>query len=152
MQVTSITPSAGTTINSVSAPDPLSRYLSLPTINKSEIDRMGGLIKYWSRDEEQSSPLARMALDVLTAPGTCSIICMFHFGFILQSILASSVDAERAFSGGRMTVNYQQHRMSLATFGAKMAIGAWYGTPLMEDVEEALDILEDRSLTPEPLD
>lgn len=42
--------------------------------------------------------------------------------------------------------------MNLSTFRAKMAIGTWYGTPLMEDVEEALDIIGDRTTTPEALD
>ncbi|KAF8600192.1 hypothetical protein BDV93DRAFT_448012, partial [Ceratobasidium sp. AG-I] len=65
---------------------------------------------------------------------------------------ASSVDAERAFSGGRMAVNYRQHRMSLSTFRAKMALGSWYGTPLLPDIDEVVHILNDREGSrPEPL-
>ncbi|KAF8593278.1 hypothetical protein BDV93DRAFT_447056, partial [Ceratobasidium sp. AG-I] len=55
---------------------------------------------------------------------------------------ASSVDAERAFSGGRMAVNYRQHRMALSTFRAKMAVGSWYGTPLLPEIEEVKNILD----------
>ncbi|KAF8593693.1 hypothetical protein BDV93DRAFT_460522, partial [Ceratobasidium sp. AG-I] len=36
---------------------------------------------------------------------------------------ASSVDAERAFSGGRLTINHLQHAMGELTFEAKMALG-----------------------------
>jgi hypothetical protein len=52
----------------------------------------------------------------------------FHF-------IASSVDAERAFSGGRLQVNHLQHNMSLQTFKAQMAVGSWAGTPLMPDLK-----------------
>ncbi|KAG8733478.1 hypothetical protein FRC11_005942 [Ceratobasidium sp. 423] len=135
MQLSSVAPSAtsSTAANLASASDPLNTYLSMPPIPKNGIERAGGLIQYWTRDAELGSDFARMALDVLTSP-------------------ASSVDAERAFSGGRMAVNYQQHRMGMEAFRAKMAIGAWYGTPLMEDVDEALDIIRERTSTPEPLD
>lgn len=55
--------------------------------------------------------LAAMAMAYLTAP-------------------ASSVDAERAFSEGRLNVNHLQHNMSSNTFRAKMALGLWADTPL----------------------
>ncbi|KEP49957.1 hAT family dimerization protein [Rhizoctonia solani 123E] len=108
-------------------------YLSSPAMPKSYIDQAGGLMEWWAAQEKSGSPVARMALDVLSSPAT-------------------SVDAERAFSGGRMTVNYQQHRMGLDTFRAKMAIGSWYGTPLLQDLEEVLGILDGRRTTdPGPL-
>ncbi|QRW20602.1 hAT family dimerization protein [Rhizoctonia solani] len=43
-----------------------------------------------------------MALDILSAP-------------------SSSVDVERAFPGGRLALNYRQHRTSVATFRAEGA-------------------------------
>ncbi|ELU40900.1 hypothetical protein AG1IA_05070 [Rhizoctonia solani AG-1 IA] len=36
---------------------------------------------------------------------------------------------------GRMAINYRQHHMSLSTFQAKMALGSWYGTPDIDEVE-----------------
>ncbi|KAG8714311.1 hypothetical protein FRC08_012114 [Ceratobasidium sp. 394] len=94
----------------------------------------GGLMAYWIREQGQGSAIAEMALDILTAP-------------------ASSVDAERAFSGGRMAVNYRQHRMSLSTFRAKMAVGSWYGTPLLSNTEEVVGLVRDgMTATLEPLD
>ncbi|KAF8960347.1 hypothetical protein BDZ97DRAFT_1665906 [Flammula alnicola] len=51
-----------------------------------------------------------MALDFLSAP-------------------ASSVDAERAFSGGRLQVGHLQHNMSSQTFKARVALASWINTP-----------------------
>jgi hypothetical protein len=55
--------------------------------------------------------------------------------------LASSVDAERAFSGGRLQVNHLQHDVSLQTFRAQMAVGSWYNTPLMNDLRTVTSIM-----------
>ncbi|KAI0061955.1 hypothetical protein BV25DRAFT_1804935, partial [Artomyces pyxidatus] len=57
---------------------------------------------------------------------------------------ASSVDAERAFSGGRLQMNHMQHGMSSQSFKAKMAIGSWIHTPLMPDMEIASSIVAAR--------
>ncbi|KAF8602021.1 hypothetical protein BDV93DRAFT_413911, partial [Ceratobasidium sp. AG-I] len=54
---------------------------------------------------------------------------------------ASSVDAERAFSSGRLMNNHLQHQMSSDTFCAKMAIRSWYETPLLPDVEDVAMLL-----------
>jgi hypothetical protein len=56
---------------------------------------------------------------------------------LMLSSLASSVDAERAFSNGRLMVNHLQHQMSSRTFQAKMAVGSWAGTPLLPDLTAA---------------
>ncbi|KAJ7217355.1 hypothetical protein C8J57DRAFT_1034393, partial [Mycena rebaudengoi] len=55
---------------------------------------------------------------------------------------ASSVDAERAFSGDRLQVNHLQHQTSSQTFKARVALGSWTGTPLMTTSGEATAILE----------
>jgi hypothetical protein len=44
--------------------------------------------------------------------------------------VASSVDAERSFSCGRLQVNHLQHNISSQSFKAKMAVGSWANTPL----------------------
>ncbi|KAF8595113.1 hypothetical protein BDV93DRAFT_402504, partial [Ceratobasidium sp. AG-I] len=59
---------------------------------------------------------------------------------------ASSVDAERAFSCGRLMNNHLQHQMSSDTFCAKMAIRSWYETPLLPDVEDVASLLEGHSI------
>ncbi|KAJ6632378.1 hypothetical protein B0H10DRAFT_1640554, partial [Mycena sp. CBHHK59/15] len=55
---------------------------------------------------------------------------------------ASSVDAEHAFSGGRLQVNHLQHQTSMQTFKARVALGSWIGTPLMPGTSEAAAIME----------
>ncbi|KAF8600765.1 hypothetical protein BDV93DRAFT_446922, partial [Ceratobasidium sp. AG-I] len=55
---------------------------------------------------------------------------------------ASSVDAERAFSGGRLMVNHLQHQMSAQTFQAQMAVGSWFETPLLPTLLDVSRIIE----------
>ncbi|CAE6424423.1 unnamed protein product [Rhizoctonia solani] len=129
-----VPPARMTSASSSSTPrDPLAIYLTSAPVDRDEVERVG-LLKYWQLEMQKSAPLARMALDILSAP-------------------ASSVDAERAFSGGRMAINYRQHRTSIATFRAKMAVGSWFGTPLLQDIHEVLEIVDGKgSLEPEPVD
>jgi len=55
---------------------------------------------------------------------------LLFFFFPAQFYLATSVDAERAFSTGRRQVNFMQHNMSSQTFKARMGVGSWSKTPL----------------------
>jgi hypothetical protein len=61
---------------------------------------------------------------------------------VTEFIAASSVDAERAFSGGRLQVNHLQHQTSSQTFKARVALGSWVGTPLMPGTSTAAAIIE----------
>ncbi|QRV78731.1 AC transposase [Ceratobasidium sp. AG-Ba] len=101
--------------------DTIEAYLNSNLVSKETI-RQGGLLKYWEGERKRTPRLAAFALGILTAP-------------------ASSVDAERAFSGGRLTINHLQHSMSELTFEAKMAVGSWYQTPLLPSVDTAASIL-----------
>ncbi|KAF8758656.1 hypothetical protein RHS01_02406 [Rhizoctonia solani] len=56
---------------------------------------------------------------------------------------STSVDAERAFSAGRLTINHLQHNMSSETFEAKMAVGSWYGTPLLPEISDVAAIIRE---------
>ena len=56
-------------------------------------------------------------------------------------MIASSVDAERAFSCGRLQVNHLQHNMSSQTFKAQMAVGSWAGTPFMPNLDIPTSII-----------
>lgn len=58
--------------------------------------------------------------------------------------LASSTDAERAFSAARRQLNFMQHNTSSETFCSEMAVGSWEGTPLFNDINRAVEIVEDR--------
>ncbi|KAI6042353.1 hypothetical protein EDC04DRAFT_2564264 [Pisolithus marmoratus] len=59
-------------------------------------------------------------------------------------LLASSVDAERAFSGGRLQVNHLQHRMGSQSFKAQVAVGSWYNTPLLPSTSSAAVIIKNK--------
>ncbi|KAG9076095.1 hypothetical protein FRC06_009705, partial [Ceratobasidium sp. 370] len=111
-------------VTPLTAMSAIDAYLASPLVTKDNKATDGGLMAYWTREQSQGSPIVDMALDILTAP-------------------ASSVDAERAFSSGRMAVNYKQHRMGLETFRAKMALGSWYGTPLLPNIQEVVEVLND---------
>ena len=58
-------------------------------------------------------------------------------------VVASSVDAERAFSGGRLQVNHLQHGMSSQTFKAQMAVGSWIGPPIFPSINPFISIVKD---------
>ncbi|KAG8687336.1 hypothetical protein FRC11_007416 [Ceratobasidium sp. 423] len=98
-------------------------YLETPIVPAYVLRRYGGVIPYWNAQLERRPRLTRMALDYLTAP-------------------ASSVDAERAFSGGRLMINHLQHQMSSRTFQAQMAVGSWFGTPLLPNLSHVASIVE----------
>ncbi|KAF9789385.1 hypothetical protein BJ322DRAFT_979932, partial [Thelephora terrestris] len=55
---------------------------------------------------------------------------------------ASSVDAERAFSGGRLQINHLQHGTNSQTFRAQMAIGSWVGSDIFPSLEPFEKIIE----------
>ena len=64
----------------------------------------------------------------------------------LRPIIASSVDAERAFSVGCLQVNHLQHGISSQSFKALVAIGSWYNTPLMpKDLKAATAAVESQA-------
>ena len=66
----------------------------------------------------------------------------FHIYCCSYFIAASSVDAECAFSVGRLEVNYLQQNTSLQTFKAQVAVGSWARTPLYPGLSEMVKIVE----------
>ena len=52
------------------------------------------------------------------------------------------MDAERAFSVGRLEVNHLQHNTSPQTFKAQVAVGSWARTPLYPGLSETIKIVE----------
>ncbi|CAE6461521.1 unnamed protein product [Rhizoctonia solani] len=104
--------------------DTIEAYPDTPTVPSGIINQAGGVLGYWSAEHTNRPRIAQMALDYLTSP-------------------ASSVDAERAFSCGRLMINHLQHRMSPQTFQAQMAIGFWFGTPLLPNIDSVASIIQD---------
>ena len=58
--------------------------------------------------------------------------------------IATSVDAEHAFSTGRRQVNHMQHNMSSQTFKARVAIGSWAKTPIFPEFSDIAAMVESR--------
>lgn len=106
-----------------------------------EINNVGGVLQYWESIAATRPNLARMALDFLTAPGECSAVLLSQ-SQLLTSLSASSVDAERAFSGGRLQVNHLQHGTNSQTFRAQMAVGSWVGSDIFPTLEPFEKIIE----------
>ncbi|QRV77422.1 hAT family dimerization protein [Ceratobasidium sp. AG-Ba] len=98
--------------------DSIEQYLVDDVVSEDVVAQHGGLIRYCTTQLKERPQVYSMAMDYLTAP-------------------ASSVNAERAFSNGRLMVNHLQHQMSSRTFQAKMAVGSWVGTPLLPDLTAA---------------
>ncbi|KAG9082174.1 hypothetical protein FRC07_014288, partial [Ceratobasidium sp. 392] len=103
--------------------DSMAEYLGTSVEHPAVITQSGGVLGYWSSRLAQCPRMARFALDFLTAP-------------------ASSVDAEQAFSCGRLMVNHLQHQMSARSFQAQMAVGSWHGTPLLPSLDDVAQKLE----------
>jgi hypothetical protein len=55
---------------------------------------------------------------------------------------ASSIDAEHAFSVGRLEVNHLQQNTSPQTFKAQIAVGSWAKTPLYPGLSDTIKIVE----------
>ena len=55
---------------------------------------------------------------------------------------ASSVDAERSFSCGRLQVNHLQHNIGSQSFKAQMAVGSWLQTPLLS-IDHVTNVIRD---------
>ena len=52
------------------------------------------------------------------------------------------MDAEHAFSVGRLEVSHIQHNTSPRTFNAQVAVGSWAKTPLNPGLSETIRIVE----------
>ncbi|KAI9574966.1 hypothetical protein HD554DRAFT_2010427, partial [Boletus coccyginus] len=50
----------------------------------------------------------------------------------------------RAFSGGRLRVNHLQHRTGSQRFKAQIAVGSWFGTPLIPDSKIPTGMIRNR--------
>lgn len=57
-------------------------------------------------------------------------------------IIATSVDAERAFSTGRRQINFMQTNMNSQTFKAQMALGSWVNAPFYPGFNYVRDLID----------
>ncbi|TFK80245.1 hypothetical protein K466DRAFT_504232, partial [Polyporus arcularius HHB13444] len=102
--------------------DPLEEYLAspvLPSINDP--------IAYWrALSDDGRNEFARMALDILSAP-------------------AASVDVERAFSWGGLTVSKLRHNLSDESTRAATVLGAWAKVPGLLPEADIVSMFEQKA-------
>ena len=84
---------------------------------------------------DTQAPLAQMAIDFLSVPGKCcpplksSLICCLLISGRPLHFAATSSDAERAFSRGRLTVSRLRHSLNDASVRANTLLGSWSAIP-----------------------
>ena len=105
------------------------------------VKETGGVMQYWYLASKHRPRVSKMASDFCSAPGECHSL-FFDISWQLTLFKASSVDAERAFSNGRLEVNHLQHNTSPQTFKAQMAVGSWCQTPLYPGLFKVTKIIE----------
>jgi len=88
-------------------------------------------MQLWHNAASTRPCLSRMGSDYCSAPGRFRFSEYFVSGINLCQFLATSVDAERAFSTGRRQVNFLQTNMSSQTFKAKMAVNSWASSEVL---------------------
>ena len=93
---------------------------------------------------ETDGALARMALDFLSVPGSCA----FRISCIHQTdacTTATSVEAERAFSSGRLTVSRLRHSLSDASVRASTLLGSWASIPSLVPESDIVNLIRETS-------
>ena len=120
--------------------DALEEYLTSPTI------RLGGnmdVITYWANAKVSGHPLAQMALDFLSVPG--SLPSMLRRCMVPDSItLATSTDVERAFSRGGLTVSKLRHSLGDETTRSASVLGAWAEVPDLIPFSDLVNFFDEK--------
>ncbi|OJT02143.1 hypothetical protein TRAPUB_7401 [Trametes pubescens] len=102
--------------------DELDAYLEAPPLSTVEDP-----LEYWDLVAKSSnSPLARMAIDFLTAQAT-------------------STDSERSFSHSRLTVSRLRHSLSDESVRTGTVLGSWSNIPELVPEAEVVQLLTDKS-------
>jgi hypothetical protein len=118
--------------------DKLEEYLNTPMILTKSLDPL----MWWHAIGE--SPLARMAIDFLSAP---SRLCYSFPGCtsnLIVSHLASSCDVERGFSQGRLTVSKLHHSLSDESTRAATVLHVWSEIPGLIPEANIIQVFKDK--------
>lgn len=105
-------------------------------------------IAYWdsvsrsSKGNPGAAALARMALDFLTVPGECHCPLRVPRAHVNLSLLATSTDAERAFSRGGLTVSRLCHSLNDASVHASALLASWSSIPDIVPETETIALLK----------
>jgi hypothetical protein len=104
--------------------DPITDWLSTPPIFT-----VTDPLEFWSKMEVGGHPLARMALDFMSAP-------------------AASTDVERAFSHGGLTVSKMRHSLSDQLIRVVTVLGSWCQLPGLIPRDELVTSFNNKSKRP----
>jgi hypothetical protein len=104
-------------------------------------------IVYWTGMQATGHPLARMALDFLSIPGTLIGLYLSYLStlFDLSIYTASSTDVERAFSKGGLTVSRFRHSLSDDSTRFSAVVGTWTKIPNAIPHEEIVSLFTTKS-------
>lgn len=84
-------------------------------------------IRHWHALDPERNPLARMALDILSAPGMCRSSSSAIY--VLTLTTATSVDVERLFSHGGLVVSKLRRNLSDESTRAATVLSEWLQVP-----------------------
>lgn len=96
--------------------DAFDAYIQSPTIDVADP------LQYWASLDPAKNPLAQMAVDYLSAPGT-SLRNIF-FCFTDLNSTATSTHTERSFSSGSATISRFRHSLSDKSVRASTVLGS----------------------------
>ncbi len=97
--------------------DPLDRFLAALT------EPITDPILYWHARVASTPGLVRMGLDYSTIPGELNHHCTHIHSYRCST--ATTVDVERTFSKGHLTLSHVRNRLNAQTTHALMCVGAW---------------------------
>ncbi len=100
-------------------------------------------LKYWY--EKTGDRFARMALDFMSAPGKLNLSSS---AIILIQSSATSVDVERAFSRGSLTVSKHRHSLSDQSTRAAIILSSWVQVPGVVVEMDVIEVLEEKCRRP----
>ena len=102
-------------------------------------------LAYWNgllNSGSDSPELARMALDILSIPGTSLHFVYPIFHLLMISNAATSTDVERAFSCGRLTVSRLCRSLSDKSVHANTVLGSWASIPNLVHESELIALFD----------
>lgn len=115
-------------------------------LNTPAISNISNGLQYWTVMAASGHPLAPMAKDFLSIPGTYqSTYSIIHF---ITRYTATSTDVERAFSRGGLTVSKMRHSLSDESTRAASVLGAWSDLAGAVPREEIMEIFKDKGRRP----
>lgn len=126
-----------------STTDPIEQYLSTPTWPNVK-DPLKWYSAQLSGGSEASVAAARMALDFLSAPGKIFYLLCAHPLIHVYHYVATSVDVERAFSRGGLTVSKRRHALSDESTRASIVLGSWASVEGLVPTEKVLQVLREK--------